>query len=77
MQNNQIVLILNARQPWDGREVWFELSNSVIEPTPAANVTKYFPDITERRKAEKEIRLLLKPPPASVNVSVSPILKII
>jgi PAS domain S-box-containing protein len=72
MQNNQIVAHFERKATlWDGREVWFELSNSVIEPMPGHRMLlSIFRDITERRKAEKEIRLLAQAT-ASVSECIS------
>jgi len=72
MQTNQIVAHFERKTTlWDGREVWFELSNSIIEPKPGRQMLlSIFRDITARRKSEKEIRLLAQAT-ASVSECIS------
>lgn len=72
MQNNQIVAHFERKATlWDGREVWFELSNSIVEPMPGRRMLlSIFRDITERRKSENDIRLLAQAT-ASVSECIS------
>lgn len=60
IQKNEIVSHFERKAIlWDGREVWFELSNSIIEPMPGRRMLlSIFRNITRRRQAQQQIRLL-------------------